>query len=68
MTKGPDCAKVYLERIRKGEDAPLDPTTKTVNEVKEYLDYRYICEQDACWRVLAYDIHALEPPSNGSGR
>lgn len=43
VTKGPDCTKVYLERIRKGEDVPMDATTRSVNEVKEYLDCRYIC-------------------------
>ncbi|XP_062202425.1 uncharacterized protein LOC133904848 isoform X1 [Phragmites australis] len=61
VTKGPDCAKVYLERIRKGEDAPMDATTRSVNEVKEYLDCRYICEQDACWRVFDYNIHTHVP-------
>ncbi|KAJ1280345.1 hypothetical protein BS78_04G224900 [Paspalum vaginatum] len=62
VTKGPDCAKVYIERVRKGEDAPYDSEIKTVNEVKEYLGCRYICEQDACWRVFGFDIHRHYPP------
>jgi len=49
VTKGPDCSKAYIERIKKGEEVAIDETTQTRNEVQEYLDCRYICEQDACW-------------------
>lgn len=62
VTKGPDCSKIYLERIRNGQDAPHDDETQTKNEVKEYLDCRYICEQDACWRMFGFDIHRHYPP------
>jgi len=31
--------------------------TKEIDEIKEYLDCRYICEQDALWRLLGFDIH-----------
>lgn len=62
VTKGPDCGKAYIERIKNGEDVPFDRETETRNEVKEYLDCRYICEQDACWRVFGFDIHRHYPP------
>lgn len=62
VTKGADRSKVYLERIRNGEDAPQDHETETRNEVKEYLDCRYICEHDACWRIFGFDIHRHFPP------
>ena len=61
VTKGPDCSKVYLQRVKDGVDPPYDQETQTINEVKEYLDCRYICEQDACWRVFGYDIHRHYP-------
>ncbi|KAJ1266692.1 hypothetical protein BS78_08G171500 [Paspalum vaginatum] len=61
VTKGPDCAKVYIQRIKDGKDAPFDSESGTVNEVKEYLDCRYICEHDACWRVFGFDIHRHYP-------
>jgi len=61
VTKGPDCGKVYIKRVRSGEEAPYDEQTGTVNEVKEYLDCRYICEQDACWRIFGFDIHRHYP-------
>ncbi|KAJ1264872.1 hypothetical protein BS78_08G035200 [Paspalum vaginatum] len=61
VTKGPDCAKVYIQRIKDGSDAPFDAESGTINEVKEYLDCRYICEHDACWRVFGFDIHRHYP-------
>jgi len=61
VTKGPDCSKAYLQKIRNGEEVPIDEETQTRNEVKEYLDCRYICEQDACWRVFGFDIHRHYP-------
>jgi hypothetical protein len=48
VTKGPDCSKAYFQKIKNGEEVPLDEETQTRNEVKEYLDCRYISEQDAC--------------------
>lgn len=62
VTKGADSSKAYLERVRTGEDAPYDKETQSRNEIKEYLDCRYICEQDACWWILGYDIHRHHPP------
>jgi hypothetical protein len=61
VTKGADCSKAYIERVRNGEDAPYDKETASRNEIKDYLDCRYICEQDACWRILGYDIHRHYP-------
>ena len=61
VTKGPDCSKIYLQRLRNGEDVPEDEETQARNEVKEYLDCRYICEQDACWRIFGFDIHRHYP-------
>jgi hypothetical protein len=61
VTKGADCSKIYLERVRRGESVPYDRDTRTANEIKEYLDCRYICEQDACWRIFGYDIHRHHP-------
>jgi hypothetical protein len=48
VTKGPDCSKAYLQKIRNGEDTPLDEETDS-REVKEYLDACYICSFDSCW-------------------
>jgi hypothetical protein len=47
-TKGPDCNKAYFQKITNGEETPMDEETNTRNEVKEYLDTRYICPFDSC--------------------
>jgi hypothetical protein len=35
---------------------------KDIDEIKEYLDCRYICEQDAMWRLHGFDIDYHWPP------
>ncbi|KAJ1272975.1 hypothetical protein BS78_06G244600 [Paspalum vaginatum] len=62
VTKGPNQAKIIFQRIKKGQDAPMNDETNTIDEIKEYLDCRYICEQDALWRLLGFEIHYHWPP------
>ncbi|KAJ1259806.1 hypothetical protein BS78_10G184200 [Paspalum vaginatum] len=57
VNKEPDKATIIFERIRKGEDTPINKKTRDIDKIKEYLDCRYICEQDALWRLLSFDIH-----------
>jgi hypothetical protein len=61
VTKGPDCSKAYLQKITSGEDTPIDEETGTRNEVKEYLDTRYICPFDSCWQIFGFKIHQHFP-------
>lgn len=61
VTKGPDCSKAYLQKLRNGEEAPYDEATDAKNEVKEYLDSRYLCDKDSAWRILGYEIHRHYP-------
>ena len=61
VTKGVDRGKVYIQRVKSGEPAPCDGQAKPVDEVKEYLDCRYTCDQDACWRIFGFDIHRNYP-------
>ncbi|KAJ1257095.1 hypothetical protein BS78_K223300 [Paspalum vaginatum] len=32
VTKGPDCAKIYIQRIKDGQDTPYDADSDTINE------------------------------------
>jgi hypothetical protein len=61
VTKGPDCSKAYLQKITNGEETPIDDETCTRDEVKEYLDTRYICPFDSSWRILGFQIHRHFP-------
>jgi hypothetical protein len=62
VNKGPGKASVIFQQIRKGGQGELNEESNDRNEIKEYLDCRYICEQDALWRLLEYDIHYHWPP------
>jgi hypothetical protein len=62
VNKGPDKAKAIFERIKRNVDPPTNDETKDIDEIKEYLDCRYISEQDAMWRLLGFDIHYHWPP------
>jgi hypothetical protein len=55
--KGPDKAIVLFERTETNDQHTIDQQAKDIDEIKEYLECRYICEQDAIWRLLGYDIH-----------
>jgi len=44
VNKGPDQAKIIFGRIKKGQDAPINQETKDIDEIKEYLDCRYLSE------------------------
>jgi hypothetical protein len=61
VTKGPDRSKIFLRRVQAGEDVPYNEQTDAKDEVKEYLDSRYICDKDACWRVFGFEIHRHYP-------
>src|SRR6266508_6403984 len=55
INKGPDQAKVIFEQINKpenppinkAENPPINDETNTIDEIKQYLNCRYKCEQDA---------------------
>jgi hypothetical protein len=57
VTKGLDCSKFLLKKFQSNEDVPYNEETNGIDEVKEYLDSRYICDKDSCWRVFCYEIH-----------
>jgi hypothetical protein len=62
VNKGPDKATIIFEHIKKGDNENTDKEKKDIDEIKEYLDCRYICELDAIWRLLGFEIHYHWPP------
>ena len=34
---------------------------KEVDEIKTYIDCRYVSPYEACWRIFVFDIHFMEP-------
>ncbi|GJR08538.1 DNA helicase [Tanacetum coccineum] len=62
ISKGPDR---ILGKIDKHVQNPSSSTTEKnihVDEIKNYVDGRFICPFEACWRIFDYPIHRREPP------
>ncbi|XP_075658963.1 uncharacterized protein LOC142628812 [Castanea sativa] len=61
ITKGPDRATLILE-----ENLHFDASTGMQNmtdtdEVKGYLNCRYVSAIEACWRIFEFEIHYRQP-------
>ena len=52
-----------LRKTRTGTSAtiPKKAPKGPIDEVKHYLDGRYICASEASWRIFAFDIHSRWP-------
>nr|XP_043624130.1 uncharacterized protein LOC122595729 [Erigeron canadensis] len=59
INKGPDrvTASVYQTNIKDSATRPKKPE----DEVKNYLDCRYVSACEAAWRIFAFDIHYRHP-------
>ncbi|XP_058767623.1 uncharacterized protein LOC131641335 [Vicia villosa] len=57
--------KYLFKYINKGSDrisAIIQGQDKNnVDEIKQYLDCRYISSSEACWRIFSYSIHGRKP-------
>lgn len=51
--KGYDRIKTSVVPSFKSYSKDLDP----IDEIKEYLDCRYVSPSEACWRIFSYKIH-----------
>uniref|UniRef100_A0A7N2MG30 ATP-dependent DNA helicase n=1 Tax=Quercus lobata TaxID=97700 RepID=A0A7N2MG30_QUELO len=61
ITKGPDRATLILEEnLHIDSFARMQHMTDT-NEVKTYLNCRYVSAIKACWRIFEFTIHHREP-------
>lgn len=54
--------KYLFKYVHKGSDrttATMESidTTEEIDEIKTYLDCRYISATEACWRIFQFDIH-----------
>jgi hypothetical protein len=61
INKGPDRATLILE-----ENLHVDGSTGIqhvidIDEIKAYLDCRYVSSIEACWRIFQFEIHYREP-------
>ncbi|XP_074373859.1 uncharacterized protein LOC141714226 [Apium graveolens] len=61
--KGHDTATMCLRKTRTGTSAtiPKKAPKGLIDEVKHFLDGRYVCASEASWRISAFDIHSRWP-------
>ncbi|KAJ1275484.1 hypothetical protein BS78_05G139000 [Paspalum vaginatum] len=57
VTKGFDCARSKI----LPNSALSNSSSETVNEIDNYLEFRYVTPNEATWRLLEFDIHYRDP-------
>ncbi|KAJ1278908.1 hypothetical protein BS78_04G115000 [Paspalum vaginatum] len=57
VTKGFDCARSKI----LPNSALSNSSSETVNEIDNYLEFRYVTPNEATWRLLEFDIHCRDP-------
>ncbi|XP_058742520.1 uncharacterized protein LOC131615017 [Vicia villosa] len=55
--KGYDRITASVSRSRTSSNN----SEKVIDEIKEYLDCRYVSPAEACWRLFSYKIHGRKP-------
>ncbi|OMO52744.1 DNA helicase PIF1, ATP-dependent [Corchorus olitorius] len=61
LSKGPDRARVVLEKTDIAAEEESNDTNIVHNEIKTYLDCRYLCAYEAAWQIFGFGINHREP-------
>ncbi|KAL3627968.1 hypothetical protein CASFOL_028070 [Castilleja foliolosa] len=61
ISKGADRVRFSISKSDSSPAADLDTTIPAMNEVKSFIDGRYICPHEAAWRILDFPIHERNP-------
>jgi hypothetical protein len=56
--KGHDCATVEISRQ---SDNAIEGNVVNIDEIKKYLDCRYVSASEAAWRIFKFDMHERFP-------
>ncbi|XP_071712508.1 uncharacterized protein [Rutidosis leptorrhynchoides] len=57
LNKGPDRATVVIEENLAPVNTSTSEVVTEVDEIKNYLDCRYLSPCEAVWRMFSFDIH-----------
>ncbi|GJV28509.1 hypothetical protein Tco_1384957 [Tanacetum coccineum] len=59
ISKGPDR---ILAKINNSDESTTATGNKPhIDEIQNYVDGRFICPYEACWRIFDFQIHSREP-------
>ncbi|XP_071718873.1 uncharacterized protein [Rutidosis leptorrhynchoides] len=61
LNKGPDRATIVIQENLGPSNGSARELVTEVDEIKNYLDCRYLSPCEAVWRMFSYDIHFSKP-------
>ncbi|GJV93168.1 DNA helicase [Tanacetum coccineum] len=66
ISKGTDRVVVHISRnnptsVSNNATASTSKQLVVIDEIKNYLDARYVSPHEACWRIFEFEIHYREP-------
>ncbi|XP_020102630.1 uncharacterized protein LOC109720149 [Ananas comosus] len=61
INKGPDRTRAVIEDNYSPGGTDSVDQYKQVDEIKQYLDCRYLSTYESVWRLFQFDIHSREP-------
>ncbi|GJY61331.1 DNA helicase [Tanacetum coccineum] len=61
ISKGPDRILAKVSKPIGDTSTSTDKERMEVDEIKNYVDGRFVCPFEACWRIFDYPIHCREP-------
>ncbi|XP_071739627.1 uncharacterized protein [Rutidosis leptorrhynchoides] len=61
LNKGPDRATIVIQENMIPNDDSTAANVIHVDEIKNYLDFRYLSPCEAVWRLFSFDIHYSKP-------
>ncbi|XP_071718264.1 uncharacterized protein [Rutidosis leptorrhynchoides] len=61
LNKGSDRETVVIEENLAPVNTSTSEVVTEVDEIKNYLDYRYLSPCEAVWRMFSFDIHFSKP-------
>ena len=57
------CSIKYIHKyLYKGHDCTTMELGQNSDEIKQYLNARYVSAHKVCWRFLDYELHTQKPP------
>nr|GEW58210.1 DNA helicase [Tanacetum cinerariifolium] len=61
ILKGTD--KIAAKIVRPVGEPPAETDAASIkrDEIQNFIDGRFICPHEACWRILKYEIHGRQP-------